>query len=466
MIEQTAQPCTRGKPEGGYLVTIPPNKGVFISYRRATSGFMARAIYSDLTQKGYDVFLDVESINAGKFEEIILSQIAARTHFIVLLSQKGVIRCQQPGDWLRREIERAMQLQRNIIPLMDNDFDFNEAAPYLTGDLARLQDYNARRIRLDTFSETIEILDGRFLKPPTPPVRIYPLTPDQERRSQVLIDSAKQAVERTKPPTRIKLGADRIKLTGKPQPPPARAGAGRTNTLTAPQPPAANAASEVVAVDNYLEPMMIVTRGWTLANLLLFAGFAFVLIALVSVNATVAFFVMILFTVLPGWQAGRSTYHALRQVYQTLATTDRHMLTGGFVLGFGVTNLTLFSSGVLGTPHLWFVLTALIWGGTIIYTLHQATPPIRIRTWITLAVWGISAFPISIIQFGTMGSLTNMSASLTNVATAEMLTLLFLLVLVYVGGGTLTVVIGMYAMLRTARKAEAHQEAAPRQPLR
>jgi hypothetical protein len=66
---------------------------VFISYRRDVSAFIARAVFQDLRAHGYDVFLDVETIDNGQFEHIILSQIAARTHFIVILTPGAVERC-------------------------------------------------------------------------------------------------------------------------------------------------------------------------------------------------------------------------------------------------------------------------------------------------------------------------------------------------------------------------------------
>ncbi|MBN1966081.1 MAG: toll/interleukin-1 receptor domain-containing protein, partial [Anaerolineae bacterium] len=62
-----------------------PQKTVFISYRRNVSSFIARAIFMDLRAHGYDVFMDVESIDAGEFDRIILGQIAARAHFLVIL---------------------------------------------------------------------------------------------------------------------------------------------------------------------------------------------------------------------------------------------------------------------------------------------------------------------------------------------------------------------------------------------
>ena len=40
-------------------------KTVFISYRRKPASFIARAIFMDLRAHGYDVFMDVEDIDAG-----------------------------------------------------------------------------------------------------------------------------------------------------------------------------------------------------------------------------------------------------------------------------------------------------------------------------------------------------------------------------------------------------------------
>lgn len=89
------------------------DKTVFISYRRSVSAYIARAVFMDLRQNGYDAFMDVESIDSGEFDRIILGQIAARVHFVVILTPSAVERCAEPGDWLRREIEEAMGRLRN-----------------------------------------------------------------------------------------------------------------------------------------------------------------------------------------------------------------------------------------------------------------------------------------------------------------------------------------------------------------
>ena len=112
-------------------------KTVFLSYRRANASW-ALAIFQNLTNHGYDVFFDFNGIASGDFEQAILGNINARAHFLVLLTPSSLSRCREPGDWLRREIETAMSVQRNIVPLMLEGFDFDapENASQLMGSLA------------------------------------------------------------------------------------------------------------------------------------------------------------------------------------------------------------------------------------------------------------------------------------------------------------------------------------------
>src|SRR5258706_7557948 len=95
---------------------------VFISYRRDTSAFIARAVFQDLRAHSIDVFMDVESIDSGQFDSVILNQIASRPYFLLILTPGTLERCNEPNDWLRREIEHAMSLQRMIVPLTTPKF--------------------------------------------------------------------------------------------------------------------------------------------------------------------------------------------------------------------------------------------------------------------------------------------------------------------------------------------------------
>jgi hypothetical protein len=57
------------------------------------------------------VVFDFNGIASGDFERIILGNITARAHFLVLLTPSALERCDDPADWLRREIETALANQ-------------------------------------------------------------------------------------------------------------------------------------------------------------------------------------------------------------------------------------------------------------------------------------------------------------------------------------------------------------------
>ena len=142
-------------------------KTVFLSYRRTNIPW-ALAIFQNLTQHGYDVFIDFNGIASGDFESVILGNITARAHFLVLLTPSALEHCSDPEDWLRREIETALASQRNIVPLMLEGFDFGtpKVASQLTGELAALKYYNGLSIPPEYFPEAMGRLRDRFLNVP------------------------------------------------------------------------------------------------------------------------------------------------------------------------------------------------------------------------------------------------------------------------------------------------------------
>ena len=139
-------------------------KTVFISYRRTNKPW-ALFIYQNLTMHGYDVFIDFQNINSGNFETAILDNIRTRVHFIVILTPSALERCKESGDWLRREIETAIDEKRNIVPLMVEGFDFGSPLikETLTGRIAALSDINGLRIPDDYPLEAMDRLRERFL---------------------------------------------------------------------------------------------------------------------------------------------------------------------------------------------------------------------------------------------------------------------------------------------------------------
>lgn len=139
-------------------------KTIFISYRRTNIPW-ALAIYQNLTTHGFDVFFDYESIASGDFEQIILGNIRARAHFLVILTPSALERCNEPGDWLRREIETALDEKRNIVPIFLEGFDFGSPSisKYLTGKLVKLKNYNGLNIPAGYFNEAMERIRSKFL---------------------------------------------------------------------------------------------------------------------------------------------------------------------------------------------------------------------------------------------------------------------------------------------------------------
>lgn len=102
---------------------------IFISYRREGGESAAQTIYDRLTEIGYHVFLDRESLNSGDFDTKIYSVIDQCKDFLLILSPGALDRCQNANDWVRREAEYALLKNKNIIPVMMKGFAFSEKLP-------------------------------------------------------------------------------------------------------------------------------------------------------------------------------------------------------------------------------------------------------------------------------------------------------------------------------------------------
>ena len=176
-------------------------KAIFISYRR-TDVYTALAVYENLKNQGYDVFFDYRSISSGDFEQIISSNIRARAHFLLILTPTALDRCNEPGDWLRREIEIAMDEKRNIIPLFFKGFRFGNPSvnEKLTGKLKNLGRYNGLNVHEDYFDEAMRRLRTQYLNIPLETV-LHPVSTEVQkvvREEQVAADKALEQIEDVK----------------------------------------------------------------------------------------------------------------------------------------------------------------------------------------------------------------------------------------------------------------------------
>jgi hypothetical protein len=142
------------------------SNAVFISYRRDVGGMIAMALHQHLTEHGLDTFYDIESIRAGQFDTIILSQIAARPYFLLVLTPGTLERCVDPTDWLRREIEQALKTQRVIVPAHTPNFDFGDIKRFLPNDLGEeVQRFAAQELSQKWFKPAVKQLVEEFLVP-------------------------------------------------------------------------------------------------------------------------------------------------------------------------------------------------------------------------------------------------------------------------------------------------------------
>lgn len=181
-------------------------KTVFISYRR-TDVYTALAVYETLKNRGYDVFFDYRSISSGDFEQIITSNIRARAYFLLILTPTALDRLNEPGDWLRREIEVAIDEKRNIVPLFFKGFRFGASSKsgiskwlqlgtpdVLTGTLKDLSRYNGLNVHEDYFEEAMNRLRTEFLSKPLNTV-LHPVTTEVRKVVKEEQEAADEAIK-------------------------------------------------------------------------------------------------------------------------------------------------------------------------------------------------------------------------------------------------------------------------------
>ena len=101
------------------------NYDVFISYRRSTGEDLAARICEHLRKRGFNPFIDFESLRSGKFNEQLYQYIDNAPNFVLILSKNALDRCINEDDWVRLEIERALNGNKNIVPVCTKDFVMN-----------------------------------------------------------------------------------------------------------------------------------------------------------------------------------------------------------------------------------------------------------------------------------------------------------------------------------------------------
>jgi len=137
---------------------------VFISYRWSNGAQLASLLKVHLQLKGFSVFIDVERLEAGKFDNNLLNSIQKAKNFLLVLTPNALERCigdEHGKDWVHKEIVAALKADCNIIPIVDN-FTFPDAEQ-LPDDMRPVCHFNAVKWIHDYQDACVDKLE-RFLR--------------------------------------------------------------------------------------------------------------------------------------------------------------------------------------------------------------------------------------------------------------------------------------------------------------
>lgn len=132
---------------------------VFISYRRDGGIDMAGRIYDYLSNHNIEAFFDIDSMELGNFNTQIYRTIEECTHFLLVLPPHALDRCVAPDDWVRREIVKAIETNKIIIPLMMEGFEY---PPNLPDDIKLISQQQGYDISSKFFDHIMQALISKI----------------------------------------------------------------------------------------------------------------------------------------------------------------------------------------------------------------------------------------------------------------------------------------------------------------
>ena len=142
------------------------NFDVFISYRRSDGTVKAKALDLAFGIDDCRTFLDFKSLGTGAFDKRLENAVLDAPIFIMVLTPDYFARCNEDGDWVRREIELALDNGKIIIPI-NYDAVLNGVPDYLDEDFkSRIGCHNFVNLHGDnTFDATIKDIFDRHIRP-------------------------------------------------------------------------------------------------------------------------------------------------------------------------------------------------------------------------------------------------------------------------------------------------------------
>ena len=142
------------------------NFDIFISYRRKGGFEVAKHIKDLLERDGYSVSFDIDNLRNGDFDSQLMERISNCKDFILILDAHvfdretdGTGKNVDEGkeDWLVKEIAKALEAKKNIIPIMLDGFDnFPEKLPDAIKDVRYKNGPKYDREYVDAFYEKLK----------------------------------------------------------------------------------------------------------------------------------------------------------------------------------------------------------------------------------------------------------------------------------------------------------------------
>jgi len=144
--------------------------GIFISYRRADTAAYAGRLADRLRRRfGDDLFLDVESINAGaNFQEVIRDTLSRCGAMVLLIGKKWIEREEtahpfgDTRDVITQEIQTALDLQLPTIPVVVDGASIPSES-VLPPHFRHLPTLNAIELRHVSFDRDVEALTDNLV---------------------------------------------------------------------------------------------------------------------------------------------------------------------------------------------------------------------------------------------------------------------------------------------------------------
>ena len=142
------------------------NFDVFISYRRSDGTDKARILDLAFSIDDCRTFLDFKSLGVGAFDKRLEDAVLDAPIFVMVLTPDYFARCNEEGDWVRKEIELALDNNKIIIPI-NYDGKVNCPPDYLDEEFkARVGCHNFKALHRDSsFDATVKSIFDLHIRP-------------------------------------------------------------------------------------------------------------------------------------------------------------------------------------------------------------------------------------------------------------------------------------------------------------